>query len=335
MNDSLHSSPVRQPVFRCLVALLHCIAAPGWLMADNDLPELNFDPEKARVVVDDLHRFWDAWDRAEASPEDRREIFQRDYFDAASPGLQSFIDLRIGDVDRLLAAIDAAPRYYASLRAQTEAAGKLEPTLLEAYRRLQTIFPQSVFPDTYIVMGALTSGGTIDRTGILVGFEMNARGPESPMDELSDWHRRVINTTDGLAVLIVHEWVHIQQAVYGRLDFRDLLGQSIVEGAADFIAELVMDENPSKTVHEWARPREAELWEEFRGVMHGTETSEWLYGGTAETERPADLGYFIGYRIVEAYYKQAEDRAQAVREIIGMTDPKAFLRRSGYMAEGK
>ncbi|MCC5807358.1 MAG: hypothetical protein JJU00_13625 [Opitutales bacterium] len=308
-----------------------CALAPTLAAADVDPSELNFDPDKARVVVDDLHRFWKAWDKAASAPdEDRRGIFQQIYFDAASPGLRSFIELRIGDVDRLLSAIDAAPEYYSSLREQTESVANLEALLQDAYRRMQAIFPGAVFPDTYIVMGALTSGGTIDRSGILIGFEMNARGPESPVHELSDWHQRVIGTVEALPVLIVHELVHIQQAVYGRLDFRDLLGQSIVEGAADFIAELALGSHPSTGIHAWAASRESDLWAEFREVMHDTETAGWLYGGSNETDRPADVGYFIGYRIVEAYYRKAEDPSAALREIIEMTNPAEFLQRSGY-----
>lgn len=309
-------------------------AGPIPLTAEAEgFPVLNYDPHKAGVIVEDVHNFWKAWDLAAASPEERREIFQREYLDAGTPGLQSFINLRIDNVDRLLNAIDAAPRYYASLRESSKGLDTLKPQLRQAFRRLQEMFPEAVFPDTYLVMGALNSGGTIDLSGVLIGFEMNARGPDSPLDELSEWHRRVIGTIDALPVIIVHEWVHIQQAVYGRLDFTDLLGRSIIEGAADFIAELAMGSHTNTSVHDWATPREAMLWGEFQEVMHGEDTSGWLYGGTGDTDRPADLGYFIGYRIVEAYYQQAEDPAAALREIISMTDPEDFLHRSGYTGQ--
>ena len=36
------------------------------------------------------------------------------------------------------------------------------------------------------------------------------------------------------------------------------------------------------------------------------------------------------YRIVKAYYQRAPDKPQALREIYGMRDPKAFLARSGW-----
>ncbi|TVR54739.1 MAG: hypothetical protein EA425_01390 [Puniceicoccaceae bacterium] len=301
--------------------------------APEGLPELNHDPDRARIVTEDLDRFWEAWDRAAAAPEQRRDIFQRDYLDRATPGLEAFFELRIGEIDRLLRAIDGAPRYYASVREQMDQVAAVEAPLRRAFHRFQELLPGAVFPDVYLVIGAMTSGGTIHLPGILIGFEMNARGPDSPMDELSDWHRRVVRLVEDLPVLIIHELVHIQQAVVGRLDFEDLLGQSIVEGAADFITERVMGDHGMGHVHEWALPREAELWAEFREVMHGTDTTGWLYGGTQEKDRPADLGYFIGYRIVEAFYRRAEDKTAALQAIVRMDDPADFLARSGYGTE--
>lgn len=38
----------------------------------------------------------------------------------------------------------------------------------------------------------------------------------------------------------------------------------------------------------------------------------------------------MGYRIVESYYSNSNDKSRAIREIIGMTDAKVFLDRSGY-----
>ena len=56
-----------------------------------------------------------------------------------------------------------------------------------------------------------------------------------------------------------------------------------------------------------------------------------MYGRPGDG-RPNDLGYFIGYRIAQAYYQRAADKAQAVRDIItgcgaGVHE---LLGRSGY-----
>ncbi|MGH7461380.1 MAG: hypothetical protein ACREMA_10170 [Longimicrobiales bacterium] len=62
-----------------------------------------------------------------------------------------------------------------------------------------------------------------------------------------------------------------------------------------------------------------------------TDVSRWLYNqGTATGNRPGDLGYFIGYRIAQAYYTRTADKTSAQRTIIGTADATVFLTMSGY-----
>ena len=46
--------------------------------------------------------------------------------------------------------------------------------------------------------------------------------------------------------------------------------------------------------------------------------------------KPADLGYFVGYKIAKEYYKNSKDKKQAVNDIIDMTNPLRFLELSKY-----
>ena len=48
------------------------------------------------------------------------------------------------------------------------------------------------------------------------------------------------------------------------------------------------------------------------------------------TDRPADLGYYIGYKIAASYYERAPAKSQAVRDILTVRDYPAFLEASGY-----
>ena len=46
--------------------------------------------------------------------------------------------------------------------------------------------------------------------------------------------------------------------------------------------------------------------------------------------RPADLAYFVGYRISQAYYDQAPDKKSAIEAILNFADADKLLRDSGY-----
>ena len=63
--------------------------------------------------------------------------------------------------------------------------------------------------------------------------------------------------------------------------------------------------------------------------MHQEAHEGWLYGGQPEGW-PADLGYFVGYRICQAYYESSDDKAAAVRALLLNTDGAELLAQSGY-----
>ncbi len=298
---------------------------------EHDIPEFNRDPAQARIVTDDLERFWRAWDLGMADPDRRRSVFQRKYLDAGSPGLEAMLELRIGGVEQLLAAVDAHPEYYASLRPLMPRMRAVAEPVRDAMDKLHALLPEAVFPDTYLVIGAMNTGGTIHFDGVLIGAEMYGMTRDTPIGELGDWHRAVIGAPEDLLTIIVHEMIHFQQLELTRAaPPATLLGLSIYEGAGDFVTELLTGRNINEHVHEWAKPREKELWAEFRDIMHEREYGDWLYGGASVNDRPADLGYFIGYRIVESYYRQADDRQAAVFDILAMMEPERFLQDSGY-----
>jgi uncharacterized protein YjaZ len=75
---------------------------------------------------------------------------------------------------------------------------------------------------------------------------------------------------------------------------------------------------------------EQELWAEFRKEMLGTDINRWMYQGDREKDRPADLGYYIGYKICESFYHRAPEKREAVRRILQVTDAQGFLKESGY-----
>jgi uncharacterized protein YjaZ len=67
--------------------------------------------------------------------------------------------------------------------------------------------------------------------------------------------------------------------------------------------------------------------------MNGSDISQWLYNGgsiTASSTRPADLGYYVGYRITQSYYARQADKRRALKDILQIGDFAKFLQASGY-----
>lgn len=282
------------------------------------------DPDAARIVTEDIPRFWQAYDQA--APGFAPEVFQKVYLDPGTPGLQDFVELRIKSAEELAKVVRFRPGYYASARESTGRIAEMEGQIRDSFHALKRLYPEAVFPDVYFLIGKLNSGGTTSERGLLIGAEMYGRTPQAPKKELDDWLRAVLQPVEDVPHIVAHELIHFQQ----QNAKRQLLFQCLREGGADFLAEMISGKHINGHVHEYARPRERELWEEFRQRLDDEDFSGWLYGGDQEEGRPADLGYWMGYEIVKAYYEQASDKAQAISDILTFEDSHEFLERSGY-----
>lgn len=155
---------------------------------------------------------------------------------------------------------------------------------------------------------------------------MYARGPDVPTSELDAWLQAGTTDADKIPAIVAHELMHFQQ----RLDPQTLLDYAIMEGSCDFLASLVNKGKFNEPVYRYGYANEAQLKKEFLAAMDGTDNRRWLYSGAPEGERPADLGYFMGFRITEAYYNKARDKRQAIADILHVKDFKRFLADSGY-----
>lgn len=171
---------------------------------------------------------------------------------------------------------------------------------------------------------------------------------EAGTQALRDFIPHRILSADSLAALVIRQRARYEAAREASLRVTDLEGEIRAAWYAlkylypyatfpdtyfvigrFFIAELVTGRPPSAPYMAYGYEHEAALWRELSEVLDAMNTGGWLYGGQP-ADRPADLGYFFGYRIAEAYYTTAQDKRKAVSDIINITDYQEFLVRSGY-----
>lgn len=288
------------------------------------------DPDSAHIITSDIVKFWKAYDQFSSgmTHQDSLRILFESYMLDASPGLEAFIEVRIGGAIPMLKTINNHSKFYASMRKPTMEAVNFEPQMRQAFYALDSLYDKAVFPDVYLLIGRLTSGGTFSDKLILIGTEMHALSDQTDISEMSDWHLKVLKPIEKIPHIVAHELVHYQQE--HRQHSRTLLAQSLMEGSADYIGEAISGEHANEPIHEWANPKEEELWQEFKEKMNGTSYEGWLYGGVDVTVRPADLGYWMGYKIVEHYVDTSSNKQEAIREVLEIKDAEAFLEQSGY-----
>lgn len=278
------------------------------------------------VVTSDVHNFVGVLDQLNLSDSTCRGLDR--YFAQASAGLSAYRDkYDMGRTD-LCHSIRAHPKRYAVLQTKLPGIDSAQQSIEGAFAKFATLSPGAMLPSVYFVVGDGISGGTT--TGgrapiVLIGAEL-------------------LGSSKGLPVLTVHELIHTQQhyptfsILTGGPSFLrgTVLAQSIKEGSADFLAELVTGQVAAPDRDKYGDVHELEIWRDFRNDMHGKDYSRWIYNGRgleALTGRPSDLGYYVGYRITKAYYDKATDKRTAVGEILTIRDFDDFLRKSGYAGQ--
>jgi len=244
--------------------------------------------------------------------------------------------------EELLRALRAYPRYYAAVRARTLAVdtnSAIKQGIRQGLAKLAELYPEARFPNMYFLIGTLSTGGTTARSGMLIGTEQSASGPDTPLDELPDWARKNFptHTFESLVGLVVHEAVHTQQKPAPEGQHDTLLRHALGEGIADFLAELAVGPRAANSPRQiYGRAHEHDVWVDFQDEMEIASDSiirMWMYNGMVPPDKnhgAVDIGYWVGYRIAGAYYARAKDKRAAVRDLLELRDAEAILRASGY-----
>ena len=287
------------------ILLIICFLLSAVFYAQNSF-ETN--PAKAEFITSDIPLFWKAFDQIETN----KDPF-RDYIDNGSKGLKDFIPYRIESPKHLLKVVKKRFEDYESIR---ENSYQIEPQtklIRDFYQKLKNLYEAAVFPPTYFVIGAFNSGGTSSNNGLIIGVEMQSN-------------------IENVPYIVAHELIHFNQNYSN--ENPTLLEQSIKEGSADFIGELISGKHINEVAFNYVNKNEKQLCAEFVKIMNDTNYHGWLYGTKGKLKgRPNDLGYWMGYKICESYYDKSNNQHKAIRDILNIKDFDEFLKSSGYLGE--
>ena len=271
------------------------------------------------IRIGDVERFYAIYEQAGGKPS--AEQLQRDYLDQGSAGLHEFARLRRITGERIATAIAERPALYTDARRCAATLPAVESRLEAALSKLSEFYPPSRFPPVTLAIGRGKPVGTANAGGVMIGLEALCA-----VDFMNP------NPEDRFVYVIAHEYAHaLQPAAQVESADTSVLKASLIEGGAEFVGELISGSVSYGHLQKATRGHELELETAFLAdVDQKAEGSAWLYNGLGTPERPGDLGYWVGYRIAKAYYRQAKDKRAAVREIIEVDDATAFLAKSGW-----
>lgn len=292
--------------------------AAAWACSASDAPAAAAIAPRPQILIQDVVRFYEVYDAADGRP--TADQLQRDYIDSGSEGLHQFAKVRNLSGATLATALALRPADYFGARRCVAALDNVRRRLTVALGRLGELYPAAKYPPVTIFIGPDNTGGTTRAAGVLVGLETICR---------ANWLEP--NIEDRLVHLIAHEYAHVQQPVaQGDSTGATVLLASEIEGGAEFIAELTSGSVSNTELALWTRGRTRRIETAFVADEYSTDKSNWLFNGPGTPQKPGDLGYWVGYRIVKSYYLHATDKRAALRDIIQVQDARAFLAKSGW-----
>ena len=270
------------------------------------------------IRVSDVERFYELYDTTAGKPSAAQ---LQAYIDEGTEGFRAFTKMRNTTGERIAQAIEKQPEIF--LRAKRCAAilPAVKARVATAMVKLEDLYPEANLPPITLGVGRGKPVGTADRNGVMIGLEALCA-----TDFLNP------NLEDRFVYVIAHEYAHVQQVQFADENPSEkVLRASLIEGGAEFIGELISGSVSYAHLAPMVKGREERFETEFlQDVDKVALGSAWLYNHPGTPERPADLGYWIGYRITKAYYRNATDKRQALRDIIELRNPRSILEKSGW-----
>lgn len=263
------------------------------------------DPLNAVLETKDAQNFWKAFDKMEISTTNPFI----EYIENGSPGVKAFIRHRIINADSLYATVKKNKEEYLKSRNTLTNINSIDKKLKASYSALKYWYPQAKFPTVYFVYGRMNTGGNSSDEGISIGTEL-------------------FKNLDGVVPLITHEMIHYQQNNKGG---ENLLKQALTEGGADFVGEFISGEPMNVKAFQYGEAHSDKLYKEFVARYKTDDLRDWFYWTSKKDDRPNDLGYWIGYKICEAYFNKQTDKHKAIHDILNIEDPFVFLKESGFL----
>ena len=255
-------------------------------------------------------------------------IFHDEYISKFPDHLSSIQRNRVQGSKNLVLKILSHKEYFNSILKNLSEIEKTKPQLEEAYKKLIDLYPKAMLPDVHFIVGRLGFGGTITRAGLVIGLEMYSIDKNTPLHELDDWEKTVVKSNENISYIIAHELIHFQQNLPPATK---LLDRAIMEGSADFLGELISSGHVNEFTFDWAKSRKEILKEEFLDLKDDIDHTGWFAKNLEDkSNRPADLGYWIGYEITKSYYSKKENKLEAIQKILNIKDYESFVKESEF-----
>ena len=294
---------------------------------------------KQNFITTDIDNFWTAYDKVITTKDSslQYKYLNELFINKGTPGLKAIMEAREYTSQSYIEAINNYPLFWNSVRANTLKAREFADEIAIEVSKIKAVYPVLKPAKIYFTIGALLTGGTTLNGIVLIGSELAFADNKTITSELPERLKFLRTNFDtdpikNVVFLNVHEYVHTQQKM---TIGNNLLAQSVLEGVAEFVAVTATMKQSKLPSIEYGKKHFERIREVFSKQMFNSFTGFWLYSSSKNEFETRDLGYYVGYDICEKYYQKAEDKNQAIKEMIELdynneNQLMKFIDKSGY-----
>lgn len=271
------------------------------------------------IVSTDVDNFWIAFDAISAEKDSLQQLQLLDslYLQPGTFGLKSLMQVRNYQPQEYIELIKKYPKFLSSIRANTQDLGAISNQMAAGIEKLKNLYPELSPAKIYFTVGAMRTNGTTLDSAVLIGSELALASANTDISEFSgkthEWLSSYFatNPKENIVLLNVHEYVHTQQNEIPH----QLLYQVLYEGIAEFISTLALSVPSTSPAIEFGQTN-PEVLKKFEEEMFFEKTHEWLWSNYPNQFGVRDLGYYVGYEFAQRYYQNAQDKSQAIADLL-------------------
>lgn len=281
-----------------------------------------------KIITSDIDHFWTAFDSL-ASTKDSAKTIQQLYLDQASDGLIEFQKVRptMFTAEEFVKAIRNYPKFWQSVRHCTENIKNETEKIDYAFLEIKKIYPDFHIPDICFAISPAGVGGTSSENDsmLLIGSEIVSADTTVDISEFKNILKDILGTLD-IQLYTIHEAIHTTQNPKTE---PGIFTETLREGSSEFISHYILKKQFRTKKYDYGYENECKLWNEIKTDFNNIENYGKWFGNYANNEHP-DMGYFLGYRIMESYFDKQSDKEKALVEIIKLSNPDDILNKSKY-----
>lgn len=294
---------------------------------------LNYKPiplykKEVKIITQDYTNFWLAYEASLGKDKALQErIFDSIYIRNASDCLKKILITRNLTAAHFVKWVNHEADYFRKCKLVTDKISEYSKLINEYCEKFKSLYPKADIGDIYFMFTGFYTGGQSNKEGIAIGMDFWSLPDTGVVDFKTSLNKELVRKIEIMPITVMHEQIHRNQKISAE---NTLLKKCLEEGGADFIAYLITGKINNISLYDYGNNHNIELKARFIQDLSTNNMNYWLYNNY-DSNRPRDLGYWIGFKICESFYNNAADKSRAVANILHIKKPERFLKKSNYL----